>query len=455
MSNIKVQPATHSGAVDTATDEINSIHYPIYKVAYGALGVQTPVDSTNPLPVVTDKTANQPISFPTDSVNFDAFGRLRTSGTGQRLDIEFIYNKQDDLVDESTSNGTVTFNGNSRDLTLSLSDAVDASHATMRSHPAPYTPGNSQLIDITGVLDLAAIGSGTAECFLRSSVTGSVVETTVEQSAWDSNTTGVDWTDSHIFSMDFQSLKVGRIRFCLVQDGLCVLLTSINNDNVRNTGYWQMPMGGAYWRIYNTATDTYMEMGYGDEANAIGLRYKITANASATMKAICCTAKSEGGLDLLEMPGFPRSADNHVTVVTASTTLIPLISIRPKTTYQGYANLGLSLPKTFSITATNPIKLVIIHDAVLTGESWGNVDTADSMMEFDVAATAVANGHEIYSDYIATERKNTSASKQGLLGKSVLWNKIGSPTGVLTIAAIRTGTSDADCLASIQWEEIR
>ena len=167
----------------------------------------------------------------------DAFGRLRTSGTGQRLDVEFIYNKQPEFFDEITSNGTVTHNTASRDLTLSISNTTAGTHATMRSHPVPYTPGSSQLIDITGVLDLAAIGGGTAQVFLRSSVTGSVVETVVDQANWSEDTVDdVDWTESHIFAMDFQSLKVGTIRFIMVRNGLPVHVHSIHNDNTRDTG---------------------------------------------------------------------------------------------------------------------------------------------------------------------------------------------------------------------------
>ena len=246
-------------------------------------------------------TATNPFHVtPGDSFAVDSFGRQRVSGTGQRLDVEFIYNKQKEFFDEITNNGTVTHNGNSRDLTLSVGDANNGSHATMRSHPVPYTPGNSQLIDITGTLDLTGIGGGNAEIFLRSSVTGSVVETVVEQSDWDnlSEASDVDWTTSQILVMNFQSLKVGGIEWYLIKNRLPIKLTEMNNENRISTGYWQMPSLPAYWRIYNDATNTYMEMGYGDEANAIGLRYKIAANANATMRAICCTVKSEGGLNL-------------------------------------------------------------------------------------------------------------------------------------------------------------
>ena len=427
------------------------------------------IDAANPLDVAlsdgsTGISASNPLQVTTtsnvDSAMHDAFGRLRTSDTGQRLDVEFVYNKQTDYFDEITNNGTVTHNANARDLTLSISDANNGTYATMRSYPAPYTPGNSQLIDITGVLDLAGIGGGTAELFVRSNITGSVVETTYAQSTWDNATTGVDWEQSHILSIDFQSLKVGRIRFALVQNGLSVGLKEVDNDNVRNTGYWQLASLPSYWRLHTTGGITYMEMGYGDESNAIGLRYKVTANASATMKAICTTVKSEGGLDLFELGGLPRSIDSAQTAKTVSTTLIPLLSIRCRSTFNSLTNLCIVFPKGFSVLTDQNIRAVILIDPTLTGASWTNVDTNNSAVEYDVTASAVSNGVTIAGGYFSSAGGTSpgsarAASAQGLLGKTVLWSRLGSQTGILTIAAIRTGGSDASVLSTLQWEEIR
>ena len=387
----------------------------------------------------------------------DAFGRFRVSATGQRLDGEFIYTKQDDYFDETTNNGTVTHNASPRDLTLSVSAAADGDFAKVASYPVPYTPGNSQLIDLTGVLDLAAIGGGTCEIFLRSNVTGSVVETTYEQSTWDRLTSGVDWTKSHIFTMDFQSLKVGSIRFGLVQNGVPVLVKQIDNDNTRNTGYWQLANGSAYWHLYSDGTNSYMEVGYGNSSNAIGFRYKITANASATMKTICCTVKSEGGEDLYDMPGLPRAADTNTTPRTVSTTVLPIISIRPKTTFNSLENLILAIPKAYDLNTSHPIHYHLIHDGTLTGASWADADTNDSMMEYDVSATAISGGHKVGSGYMGTagSAQTRAGAGNGLLGKTLLWDRQDGVTGILSLCAVRTTGSDATVYAGMEWEEIR
>lgn len=385
----------------------------------------------------------------------DAFGRLRTAGTGQRLDVEFLYDKQPNVFDETTTNGTATHNTNTRDVTLSLADANDGSLAKMASYPVPYTPGNSQLIEITGVLDLADIGTGTAETFVRTSTSGSAVETTIPQSSWVTNKTGVDWSQSHIFVMDFQSLKVGTIRFGLYQSGKFFPVAQIDNDNVRDSGYWQLANGPVYYKLYTTGGNTYMEIGYGNENNAIGFRYVVSANASATMKAICCTVKSEGGLDLRNVPGFPRTANTGVTEISVSTTLVPVLSIRSKTTFNSLENLVLSRIESLNVTSTQPILIKVIEDATITTPSWVDVDTDESSVEYDVSSTAISGGKELLSFYVTSGSGNNPGGEGATLGKQYMWDHQSALSGVVTIAAQKTGNNDANVLAAINWEEIR
>jgi hypothetical protein len=395
-----------------------------------------------------------------DSTSVTAFNRLRVANEGNRADVEFIYDKQDDLVDEVTTGaGTVTQELNTRELVIANGAATASDRASIYTYPCPYTPGNGQLIAITGVLDYAAIGGGTVELFLRSSISGTPVDlATFPQSEWSSlnKASDVDWTKSHIFELDFQSLKVGRIRFALNKSGIVVPIAEILNDNIRNSGYWQLPQQSVFWDIKNVGAETIIEIGYGDDDNAIGIRYTIPINASASMKAICATVKSEGGLNIQDIPGLNRGISNGTSLKTVSTTLIPLLSIRPKTTFNGFSNRGIALPKSINLYTNNPINIVILHDSVLTGASWADVDTNDSMMEYDVSASAVANGHPVLHDY-AGGAKNTGASTGNILGRTILWNRRDPSvrTGILTVAAVRITTTSASVGAALNWGEIR
>jgi len=49
--NIAVEPSGHSDRVNVATDEINGVHYPIYKMATGEDGEIVLVDTGNRMPV--------------------------------------------------------------------------------------------------------------------------------------------------------------------------------------------------------------------------------------------------------------------------------------------------------------------------------------------------------------------------------------------------------------------
>lgn len=397
---------------------------------------------------------------PADGPGVDAFGLQRTTGKpGNRFDVEFLYDKQPELVDEVlTGAGTSTYNTNSRDITLGVGGSAVDDGAALYGYDVPYTPGSSQLIEITAAMDEAAIGVGLAQIFIRSSVTGTVVETTYDQADWSLNAVpDVDWSKSQIFAMDFQSLKVGRIRFALVRDGAQVPVHTISNDNIRTGGYWQLANQPPYWRIYNTALYSIAEVGYGDANNGIGFRYLMPAQAGATMRAICCTVKSEGGVSLLDMPGFIRTADSYTTAKTVSTTFIPILSLRVASTFPttgSQPNKGLYIPLSYTIQTNNPIYYRLLYRPTLTNPSFTPIGATISGLEYDVSATAISGGIPIESGYVSTDR-NAVGGVSGLLNRTLM--KLGrtGTSDILTLAAIRTGTVDGVTYSAIRCKEIR
>lgn len=386
-----------------------------------------------------------------------AFGQLKTAGQGQRLDGEFIYNKNEEIFDHvETSGATITHNDTSRDLTLAIVGTGNTASALSSSYPVPYTAGNGQEIFTTGVLNLRNVAGGECSVFLRSTVTGSTVLTTVPQTSWSENKyTNADWKLSQILGFDFQSLKVGKIRFTADIDGTQTIVHEITNDNRIDSGYWQTPHLPAMYRIYNDATYTYMEMGYGDEFNGIGFRYRVLKNASATMKAICCTVKSRGGQHLVDLPTYNRVADRGTNSKTVSNSYVPILSVRPRSTFNSLPNNALALVSSLGISTDNDIHLRIIHNATLTGATWNDVDTDESMMEVDIAATAYSGGHVLFSDYYSTGTKNSDSSFASVLGKAILWNRKNGDSGIISVVAVRTDSSNASVFASLRIGEIR
>lgn len=398
-----------------------------------------------------------------DDARRDAFGRERVSSPTNRFDIDFHNGMQDELVDAVASgNGSATFDTDAREYVLANGGTAVDDGMLFTSHiPIPYTPGNSQLVEVTGTLDNAGIGGGVAQLFLRSSVSGSVVEEVYDQDGsandpWDNPLSGsFNWDNSQIFAIDYQSLRVGRVRYYFMRNGKAVQVHEINNDNKRTTGYWQTPTLPIYWRIYNDATYTYMEKGLGTAGNAVGVRYRIPKNAAATMRAICATVKSEGGLGIYDLPGNPAVATNEVTPITAvSTTFKPILAVRVADLLgNGLSNQGLYIPYSLDIKTDNPIYVEVVYRPTITGGSWATIATTYSGLEQNVTATAISGGRVKHAGYVATTR-NTDFSVRGLLDRVIMAKGYAGVNDIIAIRAKRDGNTDAAVQATMGIREI-
>jgi hypothetical protein len=391
-----------------------------------------------------------PITRADDFYN-DAFQRLRTSSPDSRFDVNFKYDKNPLIFDEITAGaGTAVHDADARDVVLSVGDANTNSRAALCQHwYNVYTPGNSQFVIVTGTLNGADLSGATVEAFLRSKVTGTVTDEVIDI------TDNGDWQYSQIFVIDFQSLDVGRVRFGLDRDGLILSVASIENDNKRATAYWQNPNLPLCYDTYNTATESVTEFRYGDADNAVGFRFRVPRNAAHFSRAICCTVKSEGGGDLLELSGFPFSAANGVTTKAVATTIIPLISLQVKSTFNSLANRGVILPQSYSIVTDQPLYYEIRVNPTLTNASFGSVNN-NSIANFDVAATAITGGRVISSGYVGAGGQRAGGQEKGLTSKIPLsLNYLGTVGDIITITAVRVGAQSATAGASIEWREIK
>lgn len=389
-----------------------------------------------------------------DSSSIDAFGRWRVSRIGERFNIEFVYNKQPLYFTEVNSGtSSAIHNSDSRDVTLSINDDNSGSTCKFQQNWSnPYTPGNSQKIDMTGNLNLSGITGGTTEVFLKNGIDST--EEVYTQSQWDDTVDDVNWNYSQIFSMDFQSLKVGRIRFYLVRNGKYVKVKEIYNDNIRENGFWQYPQQPLTWKIYNTDTETISEIGYFDDNNGIGFRHRIPVNSGASMNAICGTVKSEDGASLNQLAGNHFSANRGITTQTVSTSLIALISIRVKNTFYSLKNKNIAIPLDYSIQCNNDILFKMILNADVSNTSWQSVDNR-SFVEYDISGDTISGGYVVSSEYIASGSNNREVNINSQLFSTLILSTL--PDGsqnILTLAAVRTGGADSDTLAGINWKEV-
>jgi hypothetical protein len=397
---------------------------------------------------------------PSDNLSMSEFGEQRTASADNRVDLEYLYDKLPLLVDDiSSGTGSATHNANGRHVDLAVGGAAIGAQGGMRGHSwITYTPGSGQEIDVTGTADAANVGGGTAQVFLRSTVSGSTTLETINQASWVAATSGVHWQYSQIFRISFQSLRVGRIQFSLVRDGLPVKVAEIDNDNRRITGYWQYANLPPYWRIYNVTEGgvdkTISEFGYGDELNGVGFRYVWpSVQAAATALAICGTVKSQGGGSLQSIPGTPWVTP-ILAAKTVSTTLIPLLSVRVASTFNSLANRALVIPTGWSVTTDQPINYALIYRPTLTGASFAAIDAAYNGVEFDATASAITGGYRVDGDYV-TAAVNSPRQAAGVLERVIMSLGSTGTSDILTLAAIRAGSSNASVVSYLKGKELR
>lgn len=391
-----------------------------------------------------------------DSLYLSEFSELRVAPPGNRSDTEFIYDAQPLLYDSVVVSGSVSFQTGTRDVVLSTIGYSGTYSALLRKHYwVPYTPGSGQEIDITGVLNMSGV-TGTASVFLRSSVTGTTSVYEIPQSQWLASQSGINWGNSQIMRMSFQSLKVGRIQFTLVQDGVPVKVAQILNANKRSSGYWQYPSLPPYFKVFHLSTGTVTEIGYGDDYNGIGFRYFSAPEPNQKVRAICETVKSQGGVSIEDLLGFPGEIDNYLTPVTVSTSLIPVLSIRVAPTFRGLINRSIIRPISLSLSTNNAIYYRVLYRPTLTGASWVDVNSNHSGVQYDVTASAIANTELVVdADYITSGVRNQQIVDSGFLERISMSLGSTGTSDILTIAAIRTDANNASVSAAIKWEELR
>lgn len=266
----------------------------------------------------------------------DAFGRWRISApwtlfdSKQSIDADPYHWDDAEVSGGSTSSTHSTTEARSR-LAVGATTAGVRVRQTYRRFN--YVPGKSHLVIMTALVDAAGGGTGITRSlglfddnnglfFLDDEGTFKVVvrdggsDTEVAQSSWNIDPmdgTGpsgktLDLTKVQIFTIDFEWLGVGRVRFGVDIDGV---LYYVHESLTANSG-----------------TTVYMAT-----AN-LPLRYRIEndgTGAASSFDAICATVQSEGGIDPIGQPFWLSNASTGVTGTSAGT-VYALKGIQLKTT---------------------------------------------------------------------------------------------------------------------------
>jgi hypothetical protein len=373
---------------------------------------------------------NNEISF-ADSQNLDAFGRLRMSQPQTVFSFTPDVTSGSSYFETFLSGGSVSYNQNSSDITFSVTS--NGNRVLRQQHGYNfYQAGKSQLAEFTGIFGTSTtnvvkrmgyyddddglffqLSSSTFSVVLRSSTSGSIVDTVIPQSEWNLDTlnTGLtlnpsrvhlDVTKANIYFIEFQWLGTGRVIFGLNLDGINIPVHQIQNSNIKSAVYMK------------TAT--------------LPIRYEVISQGGSdnTFKQICSTVISEGGQDL---QGFPLSVSNGLTTRTFSTKQA-VISVRLSSLFDGTKNRGRIIPTSvelFTNTATvNAYWELILQKGYLGENNLGGSPTwsstiTNSPIEYSVNGTTVLSGQTIDSGFLSTTNQAGVRTANSIVpGKSFL-----------------------------------
>jgi hypothetical protein len=272
---------------------------------------------------------------------------------------------------------------------------------------------------------------------MRSYVSGSVNETRIAQSGWNSDTFDgngtsartLDPTKGNILWMDIEWLGVGDVRAGFVVDGSMVVAHTFHNENVQNTTYMTTAVLPLRQEIENL---------------------NVTAT-SGTARQICNTVASEGGYE-----GFTRrynmATSTTPKTLTSSGVTYPLVSIRMASGRTDSvivpANLSVALEQTQN-NKPDIIQYRVLLNPTLSGVNWqthynGNV-------QFDISATGVSGGTDIIGGYIVSDGTLSLSDVRDFnfqLGRTQA-----GVSDIFTVVAAPT-ISGAKVYADLSWFEI-
>lgn len=392
---------------------------------WGVVGVST-ISLFPPL----GASAGAPSFVQYGGATIDAFGRLRVSQPDTLFDSQNRYAKDAQFDESVATGGSTTYLTNESSVRMDVTTSSGSSVIRQTYRSFPYQPGKSLLVLATFVMNAAKTGlrqrvgyfnadngvffqqSGTTRSFvLRSYVGGSASDArTVNQADWNVDKldgTGpsgltLDITKAQILFMDFEWLGVGSVRCGFVINGKYIICHIFDNANLIANVYMTTATLPIRYEIENTAA---------------------TASASA-MKQICCSVVSEGGFQAVSRPRVARRTASRTGITT---TFLPLVSIRLKSTRTGAVVLPFFI-NTFPI-ANGDYEFILEKNPTLTGASWDA--TQFENVEVDVTATATSAGKIVQSEYVASSNQSRVS--------------IQSPTGYnysLQLGATISGTSD-------------
>lgn len=390
---------------------VATVGQPLYSQRAQIVGGNNPFNAQ-----FVDRQGAAAVRFAEGSTQFDGFGRMVVSEPRTLGDYQMTY-----WIDpkmwfvEEISGGAVTHIPDKVGAMLSTGLASgDIARITTQAYHV-YQAGTGQLILLTGFCEDAGkagvvrrwgyfddedgiffqVVSTGLQAVIRSSTSGTVVETVIDQADWNTDRLDgsgpsqfvLDVTKHNLYWIDFAWLGIGAIRFGVYgDDGARIVAHTVRNANVHNAPYMKTARLPIRYEMENTGNPS----------------------TATEMFASCCAVKMEGQFEPRHRPFGDIVPEKTVT----GTDYTPIFGVRASATKYGEVSRVIALPHTMQVLATltgtnNPAKVrlrVQRGDGGLTGMSWIG-PSADETVDLDVSATGVATGETVLSSIVMGERK--------------------------------------------------
>lgn len=392
---------------------------------------------------------------PFSPTSLDAFGRLRIAQPYTLFDSQNRYQKDPQFSESLAGSATATYVSTESSVDMAVTTASGDKAVRQSFRVFPYQPGKSLMVLATFVMSSAKtnlrqrvgyfntdngvffqVNNTTKSFVLRTNTSGSPSDVrTVDQTDWNGDKldgTGpsgivLDPTKAQILYMDFEWLGVGSVRCGFVIDGTFIVCHTFNNANDINKVYMQTAILPVRYEIENTGA----------------------TGSSSTLKQICSSVISEGGYDQKAIPQWARRT---TTLTGVTTTFVPIISIRLKSTGLGAVVIP-SVYHAIPINSTLDYEVVLIKNPTLTGTPAWNSNSLN--VEFDVAATGLTGGTIVDLDYVSGSNQGSGVVSTGesynfdlQLGAS-----LAGVSDIYTVAA-RTISGTDDIIGSISYYDL-
>lgn len=373
--------------------------------------------------------------------NGASFGTLRRVGGVTEVRTLTVTTKS-----TTAENITITLDGDA-DATVAVTDATATDVTTTANDIASHDYSNlgrgweahSEGDTVVFISYDASVRTGTYSLSGATTAVGTVAQTLAGVAQTDTWTAQTAWSDD---KMDGSG-----------DSGMTIDITKGNVFQIRYQwlGYGQI----TFW-VEDSATGDFALVNSVDFANSS--LTPLIYNPSLPMTAIVenTTNTSDIVLYSSSMAGFTEGKSNggHVhhgvdgQLTGITTTQVPILTIHNKDTYQGKLNrTRIKLTATsMGVDHTKPMIIRYVSGATLTGASFVDVDTNDSVIEYDTSATAVSGGDLQFSVPLS----GTGSDVIPMTPLSFYLN----PGETMTVTAEAISGTGADASTSFNWEEL-